>query len=105
MRSAWRTLTDLLKIAGIALVAAAVLQELGTPAEKRTWHGRIAGFIPYDFRLPTWKRVRDSLWNPDDPRILTERVFGVGWTVNFHSLLQRPRADWEAPEDPSESSR
>ena len=43
MRSAWRTLNDLLKIGVIALVAAAILQELGTPAEKRTWHGKLAG--------------------------------------------------------------
>jgi hypothetical protein len=105
VRSTWRTLTDLLKIGVIALVAAAILQELGTPAEKRTWHGKITGFIPYDLRTPTWERVRGGLWNPDDHRILTESVFGVGWTVNFHALLQSARRDRAAPEGPQETSR
>ena len=93
MRSQWTTLTNLLKILTVALVALAVYQELSKSPEQRTWHGKIAGLIPYDFRLPTAARIRDRLWNPDDPRILTERVFGVGWTINFHSLLLKPRTD------------
>jgi len=91
VRSQWRTLTNLLKILALALVALAVCQELSKSPEQRTWHGRIAGLIPYDFRLPTAARIRDRLWNPDDPRVLTERVFGVGWTINFHSLLLKSR--------------
>ena len=98
MRSQWRTLTNLLKILTVALVAVAVYEELSKPPEQRTWHGRIAGTIPYDFRLPTAARIRDRLWNPDDPRILTERVFGVGWTINFHSLLLKPRSDKGGPD-------
>ncbi len=101
MSSTWRTITDLIRIVTIALVAAAVLQELGKPPEKRTWHGRIASLIPYDLRLPTMARIRQRMWNPDDHRIITERVFGVGWTINFHALLQAPQREDEGPDLPA----
>jgi hypothetical protein len=72
----------------MGLVAAAVYQELQKPSEERTWHGRVAGFVPYDFRVPTPERLREAYWNPDEPRIFTDRVLGVGWALNFYSLLQ-----------------
>jgi hypothetical protein len=73
---------------GMGLVAAAVYQELQKPPEERTWHGRIGGLVPYDFRPPTPARLRQTYWNPDEPRIFTDRILGLGWAVNFHSLLQ-----------------
>jgi len=73
---------------GMGLIAAAVYRELQKPPEERTWHGRIAGLVPYDFRLPTLERLRQAYWNPDEPRIFTDRVLGVGWAINFYSLLQ-----------------
>ena len=73
---------------GMGLVTAAVYQELQKPPEERTWHGRVAGFVPYDFRPPSLERVRQAYWNPDEPRIFTDRVLGVGWAINFYSLLQ-----------------
>jgi hypothetical protein len=63
-------------------------QELQKPREERTWHGRVAGLVPYDFRLPTAERVREAYWNPDEPRIFTDRVLGIGWAINLYSLLQ-----------------
>lgn len=72
----------------MGLVAAAVYQELQKPPEKRTWHGRVAGFVPYDFRFPTVERIRQAYWNPDEPRIFTDRVLGLGWAINFYRLLQ-----------------
>ena len=72
-----------MKVATAALVAAAVAQELRTPSSERTWHGHLAGFIPYDFRPPTLARFQAAWWNPDDPRIFTDRVFGVGWSINL----------------------
>ncbi len=45
--------------------------------------------IPYDWRRPTLQRIKDRLWNPADPRILVPKVFGWGWTVNFHALFRR----------------
>jgi hypothetical protein len=37
------------------------------------------------------ERVRERIWAPGDPHLLTPQVFGVGWTVNVGrvaSLLQ-----------------
>jgi uncharacterized membrane protein len=42
--------------------------------------------VPYDFRVPTFRRVRERLWNPEDPRIFTPTVFGVGWALNLCQL-------------------
>jgi hypothetical protein len=51
-----------------AMVVSAVAQELSKPAAERTWHGQVWRFVPYDFRLPTWERVRHSWWAPDNPK-------------------------------------
>ncbi len=51
-------------------------------------HGTILG-IPYEFRVPTLSRLRERIWNPDDPRIFTPHIFGVGWTINLPSLRKR----------------
>ena len=72
----------------MGLIATAVYQELQKPPEERTWHGRVVGFVPYDFRVPTPERLREAYWNPDEPRVFTTRVMGVGWAVNFYRLLQ-----------------
>ncbi len=77
-----------LVIAVAALALAAVFQELEKPEEERKWHGRVAGFIPYDFRLPTLARLRNAYWNPYEHRVLTPPLFGIGWAVNFYSLLE-----------------
>jgi len=73
----------------IGLAAAAVAREMEKPPEERTWHGKVAWIVPYDYRLPTLRRIRDTYWNPEDPHILTSQVFGVGWTVNLHALFHR----------------
>ncbi len=46
-------------------------------------HGRYYG-IPFDFRVPTIDRVRQRMWNPDDPRVITPTVFGAGWSINLY---------------------
>jgi len=79
------------KLVAAALVAAAVAQELRKPSSERTWHGRLAGLIPYDFRPPTVQRFKDSWWSPDNPRIFTDRVFGVGWSVNLGRVAKMMR--------------
>jgi hypothetical protein len=76
--------------AAITVTLAAICQEMEKPKEERTWHGRL-GFIPYDFRLPTFRRVKDSYWNPDSDRIFTPEVWGIGWGINFHALFERFR--------------
>ena len=88
-------LLRLVQAATITVTIAAVVQELEKPKEERTWHGKI-GLIPYDFRLPTVRRVKNAYWNENDDRIFTDQPLGVGWAVNFHSLLHRVRILSEA---------
>ncbi len=72
----------------VALALAAAFQELEKPEEEREWHGKIAGFIPYDFRMPTIERLKEAYWNPYERRVLTPEVFGIGWAINFYRLLE-----------------
>jgi hypothetical protein len=67
---------------------AAVVQEALKPREERTWRGRVLGVVPYDFSPPTWQRVRQAYWNPEEPRLFTDRVLGVGWAINLHRARQ-----------------
>ena len=62
---------------------AAIYQELRKPDAERTWHGKVAGVVPYDFRVPTIDRLRAAYWDPDTDQVFTDRVFGVGWAVNL----------------------
>ena len=80
---------------GLLLVGAAVIRELRLPPERRTWHGRLWGRIPYDLRPPSVARIAHTLWDPDNPRVLVPTAFGVGWTLNvgsFFALLRGRRA-------------
>jgi len=83
-----RPFTRLVRLAGVALVAAAIAQELRKQPQDRTWTGTLGGFVPYDFRPPTLARLRERMWAPDEPRIFTPNVFGVGWTVNVGRLAR-----------------
>jgi hypothetical protein len=79
----------------------AVIQELRKPPDERTWHGKVADIVPYDFRLPTIERVRTTYWNPEGP-VLSARVFGVGWAPNFGVLARlfgKRQAEGERPSD------
>lgn len=78
-----RDLVKLIRLLVWLSVAAAIYQELRKPPAMRTWHGTVAGVVPYDFRVPTWERVRDAYWNPDSDVVFSERVWGVGWAVNI----------------------
>ncbi len=75
------------RIVVIVLVALAVRDQLRLPPEERTWHGRIGGRIPYDFRPPTKERILAAFWNKDTSQILVPQPFGVGWTINLYPLL------------------
>ena len=83
--------TRLIQATVMALALAAVCQELEKPKEERKWHGTVAGFIPYDFRLPTGEKFREAYWNPFESRIFSPEVFGIGWAINFYALLERLR--------------
>jgi hypothetical protein len=81
---ALRNVRRLTRLTVVALVVGAVATELAKPEAERTWHGRVLGVVPYDFRLPTWERIRSSYWNPDSDSLFSDRVFGVGWAVNLY---------------------
>jgi len=85
-------LRGLIQLAMIALAAAAVIKELRTPQELRTWNGKVASVVPYDFRVPTVERAKERLWNPESEKLVGPRVFGVGWTVNFGRLFELGKA-------------
>jgi hypothetical protein len=82
---------QLIRLVTIGLVVASVVKELRTPAEERDWHGVVAGFVPYDFRMPTVARFRERVWDPEDEHIINPRVFGVGWTVNAGRVVKLVR--------------
>ena len=64
-------------------IGAAIYQELRKPPEERTWHGKVGGVVPYDFRVPTVDRLREAYWAPERDEVFSERVFGVGWAINL----------------------
>ena len=99
METKW--FTRMLQATVITIALVAVCQELEKPREERHWHGKIAGFIPYDFRLPTWEKVKETYWNPYESRIFIPEVFGIGWAINFYALLENLRV---IEEDVSEES-
>ncbi|MBT8203020.1 MAG: hypothetical protein KJO87_06935 [Acidimicrobiia bacterium] len=80
-----------LKVLAALLVVAAVVKELRLPKEERTWHGALAGFVPYDFRKPTVERLKATFWNPDGA-IIVDRAFGVGWTINAGAVVAKARS-------------
>lgn len=79
-----RRVRRLVRFAAFGLVLAAIATELSKPVPERTWQGRVFGLVPYDFRPPTWQRIRDAYWNPNSDRLFSDRVFGVGWAVNLY---------------------
>jgi hypothetical protein len=70
----------------LLLVGAAIVQQLQQTPEERTWNGKIAG-IPYDFRLPTVDRIRDTFWNKNTSKIFLPQVFGIGWSINLYPII------------------
>ncbi|HEY2694085.1 MAG TPA: DUF5808 domain-containing protein [Pseudonocardiaceae bacterium] len=70
------------------LTAAAVITELRKPPEEREWHGKIGNFVPYDLRPPTFAKVRDRVWDVDNPNLIVPHAFGIGWTINLGRLYK-----------------
>ena len=85
------------KVIKVAVAAVFVATAVYAVREKKP-RGVFYG-IPYDFRVPTPERIRERLWNPDDPRVLTPMVFGAGWSINFYQagvdmgLIEPPASD------------
>ncbi|MHB1132572.1 MAG: DUF5808 domain-containing protein [Chloroflexota bacterium] len=81
-----KRLSDLVRFASMVLLGVAIYQEMQRPPEQRKWHGKIMDFFPYDLRVPTVERAKARMWNPEEPRLWSPTVFGVGWTLNFGRL-------------------
>jgi hypothetical protein len=81
-----------IRLVMLGLAVAAVVKELRTPPEERTWNGVVAGFVPYDFRFPTLERIRERVWDPDGDHLISPQVVGVGWTVNVGRVVALIRA-------------
>lgn len=84
-------LRKLITLVALALTVAAVVKELRTPEAERTWHGKVASVVPYEFRIPTLQRARERLWDPEAEHVVGPRVFGVGWTVNVGKVVAMVR--------------
>ncbi|WP_330183740.1 hypothetical protein OHB26_09000 [Nocardia sp. NBC_01503] len=50
--------------------------------------GKFLG-VPYDWRRPTWDRVKSRWWNPDEPKFLTPKSFGWGYDFNLYRIFRR----------------
>ena len=53
-------------------------------------HGKILGLVPYDLRVPSFGKIRRTLWNADEERFIVPTIFGTGWTVNLRSATRHP---------------
>ena len=78
----------LLRMLMLAAIGGAIYREMRLPPEERTWRGKLLGIVPYDFRIPTPRRVIDAYWNPGSDRLFADQPFGVGWAVNVPVLLR-----------------
>lgn len=78
-----KKVSDILRLVKTAFTVAAIVYAIRTKQSS----GRLLK-VPYDFRFPTIKRVKERWWNPDDPRVFTPRVFGVGWSLNLYRLRE-----------------
>ena len=45
--------------------------------------------MPYDLAWPTAARLRRSVWDPADRRVLTPKVYGWGYSLNLHAVARR----------------
>jgi len=79
----------LIRMAVLGSIAAAIYKELQLPPERRTWHGRLFGTIPYDFRMPSPARIVKAWWSPRSQKIFNEQPFGVGWVINVPTAIRR----------------
>ena len=85
-RGAGAALGGIVRLIGFGLLIASVVRELRLPKEERTWHGVVFGKVPYDLRPPSFARLKETFWNPANPRLVVPTAFGVGWTLNLAAL-------------------
>jgi hypothetical protein len=79
----------IIRTAVLAALVAVIWRELSKPPAERTWNGRLLGVVPYDLRVPTFGRLRDSYFNTRSSALFTSQPVGVGWSVNIAAVLKR----------------
>lgn len=53
--------------------------------------GKFLG-LPFDWRRPTFARIKTRAWDPSNRRLFVPKAFGWGYSINFARLLaRRPR--------------
>ena len=45
--------------------------------------------MPYNWNRPTRKDAGKGVWDPDEPRVVTAKNYGWGYSINFAALLRR----------------
>ncbi|MFD6178726.1 MULTISPECIES: DUF5808 domain-containing protein [unclassified Isoptericola] len=95
---------NLFQLIVVALVVAAITKELQKDKEDRTWHGTVAGFVPYEFRVPTVERIRERVWDPEGEHLISPHVFGVGWTLNLGRIVELVRRKAEGAREADASA-
>lgn len=50
--------------------------------------GKVLG-IPFDFHPSALRNIRERWWNPDDPRIIVPKAFGLGYDLNLYQLRRQ----------------
>ena len=48
--------------------------------------------VSYIFGMPSRWQLNNlflDIWNPNDPRILPPKHFGIGWGLNVHAILKK----------------
>ena len=73
----WSWIRRVLFLLLLAGIAQAVVEQLRRPSEERTWEGKVAGVVPYDFRPPTPARLKQAFWAPEEA-FVTPHSPGVG---------------------------
>ena len=96
-----KAVRTIIGIGVIALVSAAVVDQLRRPTDERTWQGTILGF-PYDFRPPTLEKLRNTFWNKDTSQVFLPHAFGIGWSINFYPFVH-PKTIGQQASDIAES--
>lgn len=89
LRSEIESLGWIVRMATLAAIAGAIYTEMRLPAEERTWHGKLLGFVPYDFRLPSPAKLMRAWWNPGSNQLFGDTPFGVGWSINMAAVADR----------------
>jgi len=51
-------------------------------SRRRPRRGSFLG-LPYDWRRPTAQRLRQGIWDPDNPRVFVRKVYGWGYGSNL----------------------